>query len=136
MTWPATNLHPDPVIPDCAPREVLLFRVRQLERALIDEPRAWIPTTLGLGRIEEILFGVLCRRRTVVSRAVLYDAVYGLRPDGGPDPKIIDVFLSRLRHKVAPLGVTIVNRTGQGWLVDERGRDVVAALQAAAGVDA
>ncbi|MFG1462102.1 helix-turn-helix domain-containing protein [Xanthobacter sp. DSM 24535] len=50
----------------------------------------------------------------VVSRADLFDAMYGEREDGGPFEKIIDINLVPVRRALKPLGVSVVTRWGRG----------------------
>lgn len=46
-----------------------------------------------------VILSILVRRApAVVSRATFHSVVYGDRSDGGPEPKIFDVHISRLRQ--------------------------------------
>lgn len=49
-------------------------------------------------RTEFNVLALLWRHRpTIVSRQRIWDVLYSHREDGGPDPKIIDVWIARLR---------------------------------------
>ena len=48
-------------------------------------------------RLATILFILVKRAPAVVSRGAFHSIMYGDRSDGGPDPKIFDIHISRLR---------------------------------------
>lgn len=48
-------------------------------------------------RLATILYILVKRAPAVISRATFHQLIYGDRPDGGPEPKIFDVHISRLR---------------------------------------
>jgi DNA-binding response OmpR family regulator len=55
-------------------------------------------------RTATILFILAKRAPAVVSRASLHSIFYGHESDGGPDPKIFDVHISRIRGTLRRLG--------------------------------
>jgi uroporphyrinogen-III synthase len=59
----------------------------------------------------------LLRRRPdkLVARAAAMDALYGHRPDGGPDEKILDVYVMRLRRAIAGGPMRLDTVWGVGW---------------------
>jgi DNA-binding response OmpR family regulator len=48
-------------------------------------------------RLATILYILVKRAPAVVSRSTFHQIIYGDRPDGGPEPKIFDIHVSRLR---------------------------------------
>lgn len=61
-------------------------------------------------RVASILFILVKRAPAVVSRSTLHTLMYGDQVDGGPDLKIFDVHISRLR--------AILKRVGCGGKID------------------
>ena len=52
-----------------------------------------------------------------VTRGRLHDALYWDRQDSDdyPGEKIVDVYLTKLRKKLAPMGITVRNHWGRGF---------------------
>lgn len=130
-------MSPDLVDDRVAALEALLERreerIAQLERALgLD----WLsPMEWGLTPHENRLFGALMAREVVTrdaGMAVLY------RDDGRDEPhaKIFDVFMCKIRKKVAPYGIEIVTRWGVGFALKPESRVRVQALMERARPDA
>ncbi|MGV0878046.1 helix-turn-helix domain-containing protein [Martelella sp. FLE1502] len=99
--------------------EELRERNRQLEAALVGLADTALAMDLGLTPIEFTIFRVLKTHR-VVSREALMTALYSGRPQDPPDPKVIDVFICKLRKKLAAHGFDIASQWGTGWRL-ERG---------------
>jgi two-component system cell cycle response regulator CtrA len=59
-----------------------------------------------------------------VRRAQIWNYLYSDRLDG-PDEKIIDVYISKLRRKLTPVGIEIVTLWGIGYAMPESSRDMV-----------
>lgn len=55
-------------------------------------------------RLATMLFILVKRAPAVVSRSAFHSIMYGDRSDGGPDPKIFDIHISRLRATLKRLG--------------------------------
>ncbi len=55
----------------------------------------------------------------VLSKEQIMDAVYDLTDDE-PMMKIVDVFICKLRKKLAPLGVSITTSWGQGYALGQK----------------
>lgn len=56
------------------------------------------------------------RRPNLVSKDVLYDAMYWRRAEAEePAPKIIDVWVCKLRPLLEPLGLEIITHWGRGY---------------------
>ena len=80
--------------------EELRERNRQLEAALAGLADTALAMDLGLTPVEYTIFRVLKTHR-VVSREALMTALYSGRPQDPPDPKVIDVFICKLRKKLS-----------------------------------
>lgn len=87
-------------------------RVRQLEGEVSD--RAWIPDEWKLTGKESALLNLLLKR-SILTKSHFQAALYGDDPDGGADPKILDVFICTLRPKLEPFGITIQTVWGEGY---------------------
>lgn len=59
---------------------------------------------------------ILAAQGRLVETRRLVDCLYGDREDGGPStfPKCMDVFKNRIRHYLAPLGISIRTDFGRG----------------------
>lgn len=65
--------------------------------------------------IMELLIG---RAGRPISRWGIFDSLYGAMPDcDQPEPKIIDVHICKLRHRVCALGLSIICYWGQGYAI-------------------
>ena len=91
---------------------------RQLREQLA--PPVALPREWRLTGMEETLFRHLVGR-PVVSRASLMDALYSDRPAADiPSAKCLDVFVFKLRRKLAPHGVKIETVWRTGFRLAER----------------
>lgn len=57
-------------------------------------------------RLATILYILVKRAPAVISRSTFHQLIYGDRPDGGPEPKIFDVHISRLRGVLQRIGAS------------------------------
>ncbi len=74
-----------------------------------------LPAFLGLTPKEAVLVGGL-RRRKSCTKEQLLTIIYGaLPPDDQPEIKIIDVFVCKIRKKLAPHGIMIRTLWGLGY---------------------
>lgn len=92
--------------------DVLEETVRQYQ----ERERDTAPLPAGLPRLsrqEEVMLRAFLRAPGVVSRERLYHAIYG--GEGDTDEHIVDVHLTRIRRKLAPLGYRFSNHWGRGW---------------------
>jgi two-component system OmpR family response regulator len=64
-----------------------------------------------------ILNMLLSRSRKVISKQVLFDAVFPHETEAAPNA--LEVHVSRLRHKLRPAGVTIRSLRGLGYRIEE-----------------
>lgn len=106
-----------------AENEALRERVAALEAVLIGEKR--LPVEWRLTGSEARVFGVIASRELATKDAI-HAALYGLDIDGGAEEKIVDVFVCKIRKKLAPFGINIRTEWGRGWFIDPAER---AALQ-------
>lgn len=99
--------------------ETLRERIRQLEQVLVPDTIN-VPVEWRLTSSEARLFAFLTTR-DVASKSAIMQALYSDRPDEDPEPKIIDVFVCKLRAKVKPFGVNIETVWGRGYSLADRG---------------
>jgi len=95
---------------------VLREENRQL-RALL-KPQCYTPREWRLTAREETVCLALLGRETA-SRDYLYACLYDVWHEG-PEPKIIDVFICKLRRKVAPYHFHIETVHARGYMVRDR----------------
>jgi two-component system cell cycle response regulator CtrA len=104
--------------------EYLRAQVRQLQDALgigLHWPAEW-----NLSQRETALLGVLVSRE-VATRDGIMCALYGDRPNP-PCERIINVFMYKLRSKLAPRGFTILTRRAHGFAIPPEQRARLRAL--------
>lgn len=80
-----------------------------------------------LTRVESRLLLALARRSTCLSKEVLYSELYSSRAHADmPEPKIVDVFVCKLRAKLAALGAKDALGTvwGRGYQLNRPNFDV------------
>jgi two-component system cell cycle response regulator CtrA len=87
-------------------------RVRQLEEILapssVDIPVEW-----GLTVTEKRVYACLATR-AMASKAMIFQSLYSDQLEE-PDPRIIDVFVCKLRKKLKPFGIAIATVRGEGY---------------------
>lgn len=78
---------------------------------------------LGLDPQQRALCMLLINRGSF-RKSLAVEALYGDRPDGGPDQpeKMIDVRVCRMRPKLAAHGVEILTLWGEGYAVEDDSR--------------
>ena len=86
---------------------------------------------VGVGGAKLMILTMLMSRQEC-SREALIDAMYGDRPDGGPEyaKKIIDISICKLRRKLVPFGVTIKTVWNWGYSIGKEDQQVLRALAA------
>lgn len=92
---------------------------RQLEKALAETGVAPAPLEWRLTASEARVFAVLVKS-DLVTKDKIFAALYSQRHDDSPEPKIIDIFVCKLRAKVKPFGVVIDTVWGQGYALKNR----------------
>jgi two-component system cell cycle response regulator CtrA len=87
------------------------------------------PVTIT-GREFEVLETLLLRRSALLSKERFMNRLYG--DEEGPDQRIIDVFVCKLRRKLAAAGAAEIVRTvwGLGYVAEDPGPAAVAAARA------
>lgn len=101
-------------------------QVRALEAALGAEFEPSV--VLGLTPHEARLIGVLVKRGQATKDQLMH-ALYALRMDGDePEIKIVDVYVCKVRKKLAPYGITIGTIWGQGYSMSSESRARVCQL--------
>ncbi len=100
---------------DPAEVEHLRGRIEELEHLL--GLNIWAPGTLT--RVQSKMAGILLTKE-IVSQEMFHLALYNDRQDCDvPQPKIVDVQLSKLRKKLKhAAGIEIKNHWGHGWYLD------------------
>lgn len=111
--------------------EILRDRVAELEeevrqlRAQTVQPSAFrIPAEWCLTAKEQALALAFAKRGTLAKDAVmaaLWSPKWDL--DGEPSPKLVDVFVFKLRKKLAPHGLKIITQWGRGYVMPDDSRD-------------
>lgn len=97
---------------------LLRERNRQLENMLAPDTVV-APLEWGLTASEQRVFAHLTTR-DVCTKASLVTALYSTRVDVEPGPKIVDVFVCKMRKKLTPHGVQIETVWGQGYSLVDR----------------
>lgn len=100
---------------------LLRERIAFLEAILVDCARP--PMEWGLTQQETRVFGTLVNRELATKDAVMA-ALYSDRAgaEGEVEPKIVDVFVCKIRKKLKPFGVEIRTVWGQGYTLDAETR--------------
>ena len=76
-----------------------------------------LPPLFGLTGREDALVSLLLAKE-VATKDQLHFALYGHEVDGGAEPKIIDVFICKIRKKLKPFGIEIGTMWGRGYRLD------------------
>lgn len=95
--------------------ETLRERIRQLETLLA--PVVVLPPEWGLSRNETLIFRVLLGRE-MATKDQMMAILYGDRADEPPDPKILSVFIFKMRKKLKPFDINIRTFWGSGAGLD------------------
>lgn len=98
--------------------QMLRERVRLLEDQLVP-PTVRIPVEWCLTSSEARLFAHLTSRDMCTTSSIML-ALYSGRIDVEPEPKIVDVFVCKIRKKLKPFGVIIETIWGQGYSLPSR----------------
>ena len=90
------------------------------DRVILDEATqslAMSGSIIVFSKQEFVILETLIQSRPrVVSRDAIYDALYGLLPDcDGPELKIIDTHICKIRKKIAAVDLVIETRWGIGY---------------------
>lgn len=111
-----------------------LDRIEELEDlfGMGDDDAMLIHMAAGLPLTACKTVGIIRKRTTVTSKTMIYSLLYGDRPEcDQPDPRIIDVEISKSRAKLRPLGIEIKTVWGVGYIMEPESRRALGALMAA-----
>lgn len=100
------------------PPDALLDRIEQLEQEL--GLKTDFPPEFSIPRNMMPLLGILLKRE-IISREGALIAIYSGMPNTWgkqPDPKIIDVFICKLRVRLRKYGVKVSCKWGLGYFMD------------------
>lgn len=96
-----------------AENDALRERVAELETILYGD--GWhVPLEWGLTASEARVMGVLISREFATKNAIMAALYRDLARDEA-EAKIVDVFICKMRKKVAPFGVTVLTIWGEGY---------------------
>ena len=92
--------------------------------ALGNEDAEALRDILKFTKTEKQVLAILCRSPgRVVSRDSMATLLYSADSDDPPDPKIIDVYITKIRNKLPP-SVSVKTVHGEGWKVTGEIRDL------------
>lgn len=117
----ASEPTPDHICPLCGGPKGFLAELQ-----LIDGVVYHRGTRLKFSKSESEILGIFIKRLgRVVTKESLWILLYGHLPNAEPDPKIIDVFVCKIRKKLAAhkIPVAIDNIWGRGWMIRELPRE-------------
>lgn len=103
------------------------FKIQELEKEFADTD--WLPDpTLGLTGKEARLAQLLLKRNFATKEQIL--AYLYFDPDDRPDPKIVDVFVCKLRAKLSPFDIEIETHWGTGYAMNPTSTEALKAMDA------
>ncbi|EAP89150.1 two-component response regulator [Oceanicaulis sp. HTCC2633] len=88
------------------------------------------PVELGLTPNEEAILAAL-KARGALTKDQIHFELYGDRIDGGPEMKIVDVLVCKLRKKLKPFEIAIDTEWGRGYALTAQSKDRLNAMEAA-----
>lgn len=86
--------------------------------------RVEIPKLFALTASEEKVLGFLMKREVATKEQILH-TLYADRPDDGPDMKIVDVFICKVRKKVLKFGIAIETHWGKGYSLTPTSKAII-----------
>ncbi len=101
--------------------DLLTERIAALESELRGERKFRAPLVMGLTHHEAGVLRVLYERKIATKRAIM-DDLYSDRPNDIPEPKIVDVFVCKLRRKLRKFDVPITTVWGEGYTLTDDAR--------------
>lgn len=111
---------------DTADRDELAARVEQIDEALRND--WWMPPAWRLTPSEGALLNAILLRNGG-SKQQLHAILFGGAIDGGPEIKIIDVFICKLRRKLKPWGIQIETYWGRGYGIEAASLRLISAIK-------
>lgn len=105
--------------------DTALERIRQLEACLVPYV-AWTDSVQLTGRERQVLSMIMAR--AIATRTAIDTVLYGMRMEPISE-STISVFVSKIRRKLRPLGITINTQHGVGFYMapdmQKRARDLL-----------
>ncbi|MGO8093195.1 helix-turn-helix domain-containing protein [Rhizobium leguminosarum] len=100
--------------------ETLRERIRQLEALLLPDDVV-VPAEWQMPNAERRIFAALTMR-DIVTKDMLYEALYGDRLDLDKEPErnVVESHVSKLRKKLRPFGVVIISERFTGYSLMNR----------------
>lgn len=92
---------------------LLRERVASLEAVLVETSP--LPIEWRLTMQETRVFGVLVNRELATKEAIMAGLYFDRGADEVAEPKIVDVFVCKMRRKLRPFGVEVQTIWGQGY---------------------
>ena len=77
------------------------------------------------------LFDLLWQNRNsgrVITKEMMFDHLYGLDPNGGPEWKVTDVMISKMRKLLDPTDMEIVTVWGRGYFLRAKSKKSAARI--------
>lgn len=102
-------------------RDRLLERVALLEEQLVGRDDLILPPEWGLTTSEMRVFRVLLNR-TMATKEAIHATLYHNEGKEAAEPKIVDVFICKIRKKLKPYGIEVKTIWGQGYSLDPETR--------------
>ncbi len=101
------------------PADAVEFLLDVIESLRVKPDHEWQLPGIHLTRSErQLLRAMADASPRILTRDHAITAIMaGREADDAPDEKIIDVFLSRIRKKLDPLGITFTTHWGVGWTI-------------------
>ena len=92
--------------------------------------RKWTPPiALALTVHEEKVLTMLMMQSGTVSKDAMMASLYNLQMKDSPGPKIIDVYVCKLRKKLKPWGIQVTTDWGRGYKLTDEDRDKLKNLE-------
>ena len=85
------------------------------------------PLEFGLTGSEARVFGVIMKREVATMDACMA-ALYRDEGRDEAEPKIVDVYVCRMRKKLKPFGIQIRTVWGVGYAMDPAAKEIVASI--------
>lgn len=106
-----------------AENDVLRGRIAMLEAEI--GLRNNVPLLFGLTGSESRLMSMLLQRGFATKEQLLIAVTSDVTGNKVPEIKIVDVYICKMRKKLAPFGIVIETTWGRGYNLDEENRDKV-----------
>lgn len=103
--------------------ELLTDRIIELESqlGLLSNGELQMYFSVHLTSLEsQFVMQLIKHKDRILTKEAIFFALYGERPEcDQPISKVMDVVVSKVRHKFAPHNITIKTIWGRGWMIDE-----------------